>query len=239
MSTDSNRLDQIAVDFEKPLEPAVEDYELDEDFSYEGYQVVRGEFFAHIFEPSITFSDCKATVNQSCLGKLPNTTYVHILVNPGIKRLVIIPADESERDSILWCSRSDGKRKPKSVSCKMFFAKLAALMDWNPDYRYKMIGKLIKANGQFLIIFDLTAAEVYERIARDGKKPVRSRVPVFPKEWQTQFGLPVEEHRKSLKVNFYNGYAVFGIKDAAGEDSTDSVHDSGLDSETAHHDKEV
>lgn len=79
-------------------------------------------------------------------------------------------------------------------------------MDWNPNYRYKLIGKLINANGELLIIFDLTSAEVYERVIREGKKPVRSRTPVFPKEWQTQFGLPVEEHRNSLNVNFFNAY---------------------------------
>jgi hypothetical protein len=28
-----------------------------EEFSYEGYEVVRGEFFAHLFEPSVTFND--------------------------------------------------------------------------------------------------------------------------------------------------------------------------------------
>ena len=37
------------------------------DFSYEGYQVVRGEFFAHVYEPSITFNRNKITFNTSCL----------------------------------------------------------------------------------------------------------------------------------------------------------------------------
>ena len=32
---------------------------IDENFSYEGYQVVRGEFFAHLREPGITFSNGK------------------------------------------------------------------------------------------------------------------------------------------------------------------------------------
>ena len=30
-----------------------------EEFSYEGYVVVRGVFFAHLFEPSVTFNDEK------------------------------------------------------------------------------------------------------------------------------------------------------------------------------------
>lgn len=33
------------------------------DFSYDGFQVVRGEFFAHIYEPSFTLN------NYKCRGK--------------------------------------------------------------------------------------------------------------------------------------------------------------------------
>ena len=43
----------------------------DDAFSYDGYQVVRGEFFAHTFEPSITFNNCKVSVNSACVNKLP------------------------------------------------------------------------------------------------------------------------------------------------------------------------
>lgn len=35
----------------------------EEAFSFDGYQVVRGEFFAHTFEPSITFCGSKLYVN--------------------------------------------------------------------------------------------------------------------------------------------------------------------------------
>ena len=38
---------------------------IDENFSYEGYQVVRGEFFAHLREPGITFNNCKVKVFYS------------------------------------------------------------------------------------------------------------------------------------------------------------------------------
>ena len=44
---------------------------LDDTFSFDGYQVVRGEFFAHTFEPSITFNNNRLYVNMACLNKLP------------------------------------------------------------------------------------------------------------------------------------------------------------------------
>ena len=86
-------------------------------------------------------------------------------------------------------------------------------MDWNIDYRYKLLGKVIHANGEYLIAFDLNASEVYQRIAKDGGKLKAARTPVFPAGWKNQFGLPYHEHQKSLQINIFDGYAIYGIKD--------------------------
>lgn len=185
----------------------------EEPFSYEGYQVVRREFFSHIHEPSITFNRCRISLNTACLKRLPDVDYVQILVNPEEKKLAVRPRDEDEKDTFLWCTTKREKREPRQITCRMFFAKIIQLMDWNPDYRYKMLGKLIQSGDEQLFIFDLTATEVYQRILSDGDKPRMSRTPVYPAEWQNQFGLPVEEHRKLLQINIFEGYTVFGIKD--------------------------
>lgn len=185
----------------------------DDSFSYDGYQVVRGEFFAHVFEPSITFNNCKVSLNTTCLNRLPNVDYVQILVNPEEKKLAVRPSNEDEKDSFLWCTTKSTKRKPKQITCRLFFAKVVQLMEWNPDYRYKLLGKLIRSGDEYLFIFDLMSTEIYQRILRDDENPKTSRTPVFPAEWQNQFGLPVEEHRRLLQVNIFDGYTVFGIKD--------------------------
>ena len=91
------------------------------------------------------------------------------------------------------------------------------MMEWNPDHRYKILGKLIHANGETLIAFDLSATEIYQRTSVDGSKVRTSRIPVFPAEWQNQFGLPYNEHKQSLQVDILNGYAVYSIKDSAKE----------------------
>jgi len=182
----------------------------DNNFSYDGYQVVRGEYFAHLHEPSITFNRCKVSLNTACLKRLPNVEYVQILVNSEEKKLAVRPCCEDEKDSFPW---STVKRKPKQITCRVFFAKIVDLMDWNQDFRYKLLGKLIKSSNEYLFIFDLTATEIYQRTNQEGEKPKTSRTPVFPAQWQNQFGLPVEEHGKQLQVNIFNGYTVFGIKD--------------------------
>lgn len=208
--TPSKEADAMAADHD--IIPAdAEDLQSDA-FSYDGYQVVRGEFFAHLNEPSIAFNRCKVSVNAACLKKLPEVNFVQILINADERKLAVRPCEEDEKDSFLWCSTRDGKRKPKQITCKVFFAKLFQLMDWNPDYRYKLLGKLVRSQDEYLFAFDLTAPEVYQRVAENGASKA-SRTPTYPAEWQNQFGVDVEEHKKSLQINIFDGYAVFDIKE--------------------------
>lgn len=188
--------------------------EIDDDFSYDGYQVVRGEFFAHIYEPSITFNASKVSVNTACVRKLPDVQYVQILVNPETKKLAIRPCEEEEKDSFAWSSgASEKKKKPKQITCKVFFAKIMQLMDWNPDFRYKLLGKLISSGGELLYVFDLKTPEIFKKVYKDGVKPKASRIATYPAEWQNQFGLSVEEHRKQLQINIVKGFAVFDVRE--------------------------
>ena len=184
-----------------------------ENFDFEDFQVVRREFFAHLREPSVTFNDCKFQVNMACLTKFPNCDFAQVLVSQEEKILALRPCAEGTKDAYMWCGVSKGKRKPKAITCKLFFAKIVSLMNWNPKYRYKLLGRLIHANGEYLIAFDLNAPEVYQRTFVEGEKPKTSRTPVFPSEWQTQFGLPYNVHKQSMQINIFDGYAVYAIKD--------------------------
>ena len=166
----------------------------DEAFTYEGYQVVRGEFFAHLFEPSVTFKDEKVSVNAACLNKLPDVDYVQFLVNPKEKKLAVKPCTEEMKDSFCWATKNgEDKRKPKLISCKIFFAKVMNLMGWNSDYRYKVLGKLIRTKTDLLFVFDLTSAETYMR--RNGKANENPRKAYYPEDWKNQFGVPVKDHQ--------------------------------------------
>ena len=184
----------------------------DNDFSLTGYEVVRGEFFAHTFEPSITFSNNKVYVNTACIRKLPEIEYVQILVNQEQKRLVVRPCEEDARDSFRWCS-SGKKRAPKQVTCRVFYGKILSLMNWNASYRYKLLGKLIKSNNELLFVFDLTTAETFVSKTTADNKVKTSRTASYPAEWKNQFGIPVEEHQNTMQIDMFEGYTVFGVQE--------------------------
>ena len=88
-------------------------------------------------------------------------------------------------------------------------------MGWNLNYRYKLLGKLISSNNELLFVFNLNNPEIYERVIKEGEKVKTSRTPIYPEEWKNQFGVSVEEHQRSLSMNTFNEYTIFGVKETS------------------------
>lgn len=219
-----------------PAQPTIvlpDDVEVEEDESFElqKCQLVRTEFFSNTREPAVTFSNYKVGFNAACIRKLPQIDYVQFLINSTTKKLAIRPCDEFELHSFQWCTRKGDVKKPRQVTGKIFFMKICSLMGWDPDYRYRILGKLIRANGQYLFVFDLTAPERYIRTVKDGDKVRPSRKPIFPEEWRDQFGLPYEEHRKAFQINILDNYLVYGIRDKTQQDQKTGGEEAPLTGE--------
>ena len=199
------------------------------DFSYDGYQVVRAEFFAHLFEPSVTLNKETVSVNTACLHKLKGYEYVQFLVNPVEKKLAVKPCREDMKDSFRWCTGEGKKRKPKKITCKIFFAKVMSLMGWDPRYRYKILGKLIRTKEDSIFVFDLSSAEAYQNKPKG--ESGASRAPHYPEEWKNQFGIPATEHQDIQQISIFDDYTVFKIErseeNGARKDTKEDVDELG------------
>lgn len=61
--------------------------ELESTFSYDGYQVVRKELFAHLRDPAIVIRKDSITFNTACISGLEDVVYVHVMFNSDLKRI--------------------------------------------------------------------------------------------------------------------------------------------------------
>lgn len=183
-----------------------------DNFSFEGHQVVPAEYFAHRYEPSVTFNRGKIALNTACLRRFPDTDYILIMVNPMDKQMIVKPITEDVKDSFVWRTKSN---KPKQISCGIFFGMVVNLMNWNPNYRYKLLGKLINTSEGYIFLFNLSSYEFYEREIPEGEdKPKSSRIPKFPEEWKHRFGLSVEEHKKQLQAIVISDFTIYSINNS-------------------------
>ncbi len=165
-----------------------------------GYQVTKAELFSHITEPSITIWENRIKFNMACLRRFPGVTHIQILIHPGQKRLIIRPCDPDAPDSLRWAKGGGEKELTnRDLLCKIFAAKVFDLMGWDKQYRYKMMGKPATCDGEVLFLFKLTDFELF----LTGPKKKGS---YLPGEWRDYFGIPVEQHEESYKIDLADGY---------------------------------
>lgn len=195
--------------------------ELESTFSYDGYQVVRKELFAHLRDPAIVIRKDSITFNTACISGLEDVVYVHVMFNSDLKRIVVRGCDENDKDALRWCIAKPDKRKSRKMSCKPFSELVYNEMGWDSDCRYKILGYRINFEGETLYVFDLLVPEIFHEGQKRKKgesapqseetKPVNTRKGFYPDDIAGTFGVPVEEHLKESEVKHIDGYVSMGI----------------------------
>lgn len=153
--------------------------ELAEDFSYEGYQVVRRELFAHLREPAVVIRRDSVTFNTACIAGLEDAVYIQILVNQDNKRMVVRKCEENDKDALRWCVAKPDKRKSRKMTNKIFSAMMYEMMGWNLDCRYKILGHKITFEDETIYVFDLMETEIFLDIkGKRAKKDTESQTTI-------------------------------------------------------------
>lgn len=192
--------------------------ELESTFSYDGYQVVRKELFAHLRDPAIVIRKDSITFNTACISGLEDVVYVHVMFNSDLKRIVVRGCDENDKDALRWCIAKPDKRKSRKMSCKPFSELVYNEMGWDSDCRYKILGYRINFEGETLYVFDLLVPEIFHESQKresapqsEETKPVNTRKGFYPDDIAGTFGVPVEEHLKESEVKQIDGYVSMSI----------------------------
>lgn len=206
--------------------------EIEDTFSYDGYQIARREMFAHLREPAVTIRKDSITFNTACINGLEDVVYIQILVNSEDHRLAIRECDENDKDAIRWCIAKPDKRKTRKITSKPFSQKIYDLMGWDTGCRYKILGHRISYEGEVLYVFELNETEITKERKRKTKEQVlaeaenssltpeqiqeredeaqrMAKTPFYPDDWHNSFGVPVEEH-SNVTLETIDGFNLYG-----------------------------
>lgn len=189
---------QNIFDQAKPLEEISEEQEV---VDLAGYQVTRAELFAHTRDPAITIWEDRVKFNMACLRRFPKVTHIQLLIHPELRRLVIRPCDPDAPDALRWAKGGGEKElRNRDMFCQVFAAKLFDLMSWDQRYRYKMLGKPAIYKSELLFLFNLSDFELF---VTTGTRKKRS---YLPEDWRDYFGVPLEQHEETYKIDLADGY---------------------------------
>jgi hypothetical protein len=171
-------------------------------------QYIRAEFVNPVFKPKITLNYGDLTFNTACVKVMGDTEYVQLLVLEEARRLVAMPCGEFDKDSVKWSIIKDEKPRSRNIRAKIACAKLFQMMNWNINYRYKIMAVYQVLEGQRLIVFNLAECEmlVPEEIPKEDGTIKTKRNKVYPIDWEKSFGSPYSEHRETYAVDLNKLY---------------------------------
>lgn len=158
-------------------------------FDLSGYQVVRGQFLTARSElPCMNISNEKIMFNTSVGKKLKDYTHVQLLLHPTERKIAIRPCKPTDTFSITWRT---GKGQPimiKTISSPHFNKALFGIMEWNPDFNYRVLGTWIEKGEDKIMIFNLSNAMPLALFDGDEESKRKRRLAVCPEEWEDSFG---------------------------------------------------
>lgn len=158
-------------------------------FDLTGYQVVRSLFLTSRSEqPCMTIYESKIFFNVACGRKLGDMEYVQLLLHPYERQIAIRPCAAKDTFAITWNRKGARPLQVKQLSCPHFIKALMQIMEWDPEYSYRVTGTWIEKGEDKLITFNLDKAAPMIKPDQDGGSSRGRRVVVCPEEWEDSFG---------------------------------------------------
>lgn len=173
-------------------------------FNLDGYQVVRSQFLQLRYEgPVINISNERISFNKFCVQKFDRIAYIQLLLHPAERRIAIRPCRKADAHSIRWRPDPEKPVYSKTLNCQHFGNALYSIMNWNPDYSYKIRGTWASRGSEQIIVFNLPNAVPATLLPCDDgdASKAKRRVELCPAEWDGEFGDGFYEH--ALDNGFY------------------------------------
>ena len=203
--------------------------ELEREFSYDGYKVVRKELFAHLREPAVTIRDGNITFNTACINGLEDVVFVKLMMNAELGRLTVQGCEENDVNALRWCIAKPDKRKSRKMTCRPFTDLIYKVMGWDKQFRYKILGYQINHEGETLYVFDLNVPEIFrerpkkDEVLPEGTDDVDTRKGFYPDDIANTFGVSVEEYNRQTEVSEMDGYVSMAVLTGPKENSGEST----------------
>lgn len=174
------------------------------------YEVVRQDYFFSQEEPQFTFHRGKAHINSAGLRLFPGKDYIQILIDKKEKIMIIKPYEEKVKDSFKWSAGR--KRQPRHMRCVPLYYMVYQMMGWNLNARYRITGFKQEYGNGMVLFFRLSEAICYvkdDAVDENGAPVIQE---LFPKEWETKFGIAEAEHKESDVLKVYEEDGLFEIR---------------------------
>lgn len=170
-------------------------------FDLRGYEIVRSQFFDNTTDRiSITFTSGEIRFSTTAVNKI-GSTLVELLIHPKKLIFAVRTAKKDCKNSMNWGKEHNGSLSPREIGGAAFLPSLFALLQWNTDYRYRVVGIKYGQNPDSILLFNLKETEIF--IPND---VIRKQAPSIPQKDIRPFTDSIKRNVKAYPINWANTF---------------------------------
>lgn len=174
----------------------------------EGYELPPRTQFSMLSKPTLSIKYREFTCNMACIRLFEGVKYVLPIVNRSKKRFAIVPCAEEESSSVQWAREKDGKWENKTIISLEFIEKIFAMMNWDRNCRYKILGRVANSSSGLILIFDLEeaiffAAEPTEYVDKKTGKVTKRKTIYYPDEYKDRIGKSYNDYAAVRQMSIF------------------------------------
>lgn len=183
------------------------------DFDLSGYEVADAQFFSDVEQPTCWFTRRQMYFNKACINKMMASEFIELLFEPYEKLIAIRSCEPTHPNAIKWFASKDGKVSASTRACSGFAEILFRCMEWNNDYRYKMVGVKRAKGDDVIVLFDLNAAEplTREKYIDEEDKERSVIVQLFDPYFVSHFGKEIYENAYAMRLYLMDVFKTWNL----------------------------
>ena len=204
--------------------------------TFEGYELPPRSQFSMLKKAAVSIKIREMTFNMASIRLFEGIQNILPMLNPEKKRLAAIPCSEEESASVEWARlNKQGVWTNKSVTAPDFIVKIYNAMGWNPECRYKVLGRITNSERGMVLLFDLDEAIMYsgklEEYTDYKTGEVKKRQQKFyPDFYKDHIGKSYSDYAASRQMSLFENlveYQASPVLPDAGTDSSPPEQEGG------------
>lgn len=125
---------------------------------YSNFEIARAELFSTREKVCFTIDRSGISFNKCAFNRMNEIMQVELAFNPVEQMIIIRRAEEATPKTLNWAKASNDVYTMKRCGCKGVATAIFDDMGWNPDYKYRVIGRTVEYNGETMLVFFLDNA---------------------------------------------------------------------------------
>ena len=196
--------------------------------SLDDYVVPPNMFFSMIKKPAVSIRGNRMEFNMSSIRLFEGVQYVLPMLSERKKRMVVAICAEEELSSVEWARQQKGKWVNRNLTCPEYVQNIYKMMNWQPNCRYKVYGNLANSERGLVLVFDLTAAVMFDPLPEEyfDKKSgkMKKRINKFyPDEIRMKLGRSYSDYMAIQERSSFESLS--GYQDTTGDSVAATVSD--------------